>query len=74
MSNLPGGVIGAIGAAGGTLGVTRASMTATVERDLQSWGELMWNQSLAAVICREMLTVEELPAPTARHWAPPQPE
>ena len=66
-SNLAGGLIGAVGAAGGMLGVTRASMTATVKRGLQSWGELMWDRSLAAVICRETLTVDELPAPPARH-------
>jgi len=60
-------VIGTLTAIGGVVGVTRASMIATVKRGLQTWGELMWNRSLATVICRETLLVDELlPAP-AQH-------
>jgi hypothetical protein len=58
------GVIGTITAITGMLGITRVSMIATVKRGLQDWGELMWSRSLAAVICRETLVVDELiPAP-----------
>jgi hypothetical protein len=55
------GLIGTLTAAGGMLGITRASMVASARRGLQDWGELMWNRSLAAVICRETLLVDELP-------------
>lgn len=60
-------VAGFVGAAGGMLGITRASLLATVRQNLQSWGELMWNRSLAVVICRETLVVDELlgPPPSA---------
>lgn len=57
------GLIGTVAAVGGMVGVTRASMIATVKRGLQDWGELMWNRSLAAVICRETLVVDELIPP-----------
>jgi hypothetical protein len=64
--NLAAGAIGGVTAVAGMLGVTRASMLATVKRGLQDWGELIWNRSLAAVICRETLVVDELlPAPAA---------
>ncbi len=58
--NAAAGVIGTLTAAGGMLGATRASMIASARRGLQEWGELMWNRSLAAVICRETLVVDEL--------------
>jgi hypothetical protein len=60
------GIVGTVTAVAGTIGITRASMVATVKRGLQDWGELMWNRSLATVICRETLVVDELiPAPAA---------
>lgn len=59
-SSAAGAIIGTVTAVGGMLGVTRASMAATVRRGLQNWGELMWNRSLAAVICRETLVVDQL--------------
>lgn len=58
------GLIGTVTALAGMFGITRASMIATVKRGLQDWGELMWNRSLAAVICRATLVLDELlPAP-----------
>jgi hypothetical protein len=50
-------------AALGALGITRATMIGTVRRGLQSWGDLMWNRSLAAVICRETSVVDDLLPP-----------
>jgi hypothetical protein len=64
-------IIGTLTALGGVVGVTRASMIATVKRGLQTWGELMWNRSLATVICRETLVVDELlPAPAQHRLRP----
>lgn len=60
-------IIGTLTAIGGVVGVTRASMIATVKRGLQTWGDLMWNRSLATVICRETLVVDELLPPPAQH-------
>ncbi len=54
---------GVVLAALGALGITRATMIGTVRRGLQSWGDLMWNRSLAAVICRETSVVDDLLAP-----------
>ena len=68
-----GGIIGTLTAVTGILGVTRASMIATVRRGLQDWGELMWNRSLAVVICRETLVVDDLLPPPARHAKSAQP-
>ena len=59
------GLIGTVTAVAGMVGVTRASMIASVKRGLQDWGELMWNRSLAAVICRETLVVDDLVPPPA---------
>jgi uncharacterized protein YfiM (DUF2279 family) len=42
------------------LGLTRAAMISTVKRGVQSWGDLMWNRALAAVICRETSLLKEL--------------
>lgn len=56
-------VAGILLAALGALGITRATMIGTVRRGLQSWGDLMWNRSLAAVICRETSVVDELLPP-----------
>jgi hypothetical protein len=47
----------------GALGITRATMIGTVRRGLRSWGDLMWNRALAAVICRETSLVHELYPP-----------
>ncbi|MDQ3851159.1 MAG: hypothetical protein M3296_11170 [Actinomycetota bacterium] len=62
-----GPVAGVLATVGGTLGISQASMIAAVRTGMQSWGELMWHRSLAAVICRETSTVDELfptePAP-----------
>ena len=57
------GLIGMATAVLGMVGITRASMIAAVKRGLQNWGELMWNRSLAAVICRETLLVDALIPP-----------
>jgi hypothetical protein len=62
-----GGIIGTLTALAGMLGITQASVVATVKRGLQDWGELMWNRALAVVICRETLLVDELFPPPARH-------
>jgi hypothetical protein len=59
------GVLGTVTAIAGMVGLTRASMIATVKRGLQDWGELVWNRSLAAVICRETLVVDDLIPPPA---------
>jgi hypothetical protein len=59
-------VIGTLTAIAGVAGVTRASMIATVKRGLQTWGELMWNRSLATVICRVTLVLDELLSPPAQ--------
>jgi hypothetical protein len=59
------GVLGTVTAIAGMVGITRASMIATVKRGLQDWGELVWNRSLAAVICRETLVVDDLIPPPA---------
>jgi hypothetical protein len=56
-------VAGVLLAALGALGITRATMIGTVRRGLQSWGDLMWNRSLAAVICRETSVVDDLLPP-----------
>lgn len=60
--------VGAATAAGGAVGVTRATVTSVVRRGLQGWSELMWNRALTAVIARETLVVDELlePPPAAR--------
>ena len=62
------GLAGTALALAGTVGLTRASMTASLKRSLQSWGDLMWNRALAAVICRETSMVDELfgPPPSSR--------
>jgi hypothetical protein len=65
-------VIGTLTAIAGVVGVTRASMIATVKRGLQTWGELMWNRSLATVICRETLALDELLSPPAQHRLRPR--
>lgn len=66
-SSLAGSVIGTLTAVAATLGVTRASIVASLRRGLQQWGELMWNRSLAVVVCRETLVVDELLPPPAQH-------
>ncbi|HEV7806612.1 MAG TPA: hypothetical protein VGO80_12385 [Solirubrobacteraceae bacterium] len=49
----------------GTFGVTRASMIGALKGGVQSWGELMWERSLAVVICRATSVTHDLyPAPT----------
>jgi hypothetical protein len=35
-------------------------MISTVKRGVQSWGDLMWNRALAAVICRETSLLHEV--------------
>lgn len=61
------GLAGSVLALAGTLGVTRASMTGALRRGVDSWGDLMWNRALAAVICRETSVLDELyPRPVAR--------
>jgi hypothetical protein len=58
------GLLGSALALAGTVGLTRASMTSTLKRGLQQWGDLMWNRALAQVICRETSMLDELfPAP-----------
>ncbi len=54
----------------GAFGITRATMIGTVRRGLQSWGDLMWNRALAAVICRETSLLHELypPVITPAGW------
>jgi hypothetical protein len=61
------GLAGSALALAGTLGITRASMTGALRRGVQSWGDLMWNRALAAVICRETSVLDELyPRPVTR--------
>jgi hypothetical protein len=60
--SLAGGLL----AVAGAFGVTRASMIGTVRRGMQSWGDLMWNRSLAAVICRETSLLHEVFPDTQR--------
>jgi hypothetical protein len=61
------GLAGSALALAGALGVTRASMSGAVRRGVQSWGDLMWNRALAAVICRETSVLDELyPPPVTR--------
>jgi len=57
------GLAGTALALAGTIGLTRASMTASLKRGLQAWGDLMWNRALAAVICRETSVLDELYPP-----------
>jgi hypothetical protein len=59
-SSVAAALIGTLTATGGVLGAARASMIASVRRGLQAWGELVWSRSLAAVICRDTLLVDEL--------------
>jgi hypothetical protein len=59
------GVVGTVTAIAGMVGITRASMISTAKRGLQDWGELVWSRSLAAVICRETLVVDDLIPPPA---------
>jgi hypothetical protein len=60
------GLAGTALALAGTVGLTRASMTASLKRGLQSWGDLMWNRALASVVCRETSVLDELlPPPPA---------
>jgi hypothetical protein len=61
------GLAGSAIALVGTLGVTRASMTGALRRGVQSWGDLMWNRALAAVICRETSVLDELYPPAVTH-------
>jgi hypothetical protein len=65
-SNAAAGVLGTVTAIAGMVGITRASMIATVKRGLQDWGELVWNRALAAVICRETLVLDDLIPPPAK--------
>jgi hypothetical protein len=53
-------LIGGFFAVTGALGLTRASMIATVRSGVRSWGELMWNRALAVVICRETSLLSQL--------------
>jgi hypothetical protein len=59
------GILGSALALAGTVGLTRASMTSTLKRGLQQWGDLMWNRALAMVICRETSVLDELFPPPA---------
>ncbi|MDX6719952.1 MAG: hypothetical protein QOJ63_2206 [Solirubrobacteraceae bacterium] len=61
------GLAGSALALAGTLGITRASMSGALRRGVQSWGDLMWNRALAAVICRETSVLDELYPPAAPH-------
>jgi hypothetical protein len=57
------GLAGTALALAGTVGLTRASMTSSIKRGLQNWGDLMWNRALAVVICRETLVLDDLLPP-----------
>jgi hypothetical protein len=57
------GLAGSALALAGTLGITRASMSGALRRGVQTWGDLMWNRALAAVICRETSVLDELYPP-----------
>jgi hypothetical protein len=61
------GLAGSALALAGTLGITRASMSGAMRRGVQSWGDLMWNRALAAVICRETSVLDELYPPADAH-------
>jgi hypothetical protein len=47
----------------GAFGATRASMLSALRRGAQNWGDLMWNRSLAVVICRATSLLDELYPP-----------
>jgi hypothetical protein len=53
-------LIGGFFAVTGALGLQRAAMISTVKRGVASWGDLMWNRALAAVICRETSLLQQV--------------
>lgn len=60
------GLLGSALALAGTVGLTRASMTSSLKRGLQNWGDLMWNRALTTVICRETSVLDDLFPPPAQ--------
>ncbi len=58
-----GTVLGVLGA----FGISRATMLSALKRGAQNWGDLIWNRSLAVIICRETSVLDDL------YEAPPRP-
>ncbi|MEA2220588.1 MAG: hypothetical protein QOJ35_3214 [Solirubrobacteraceae bacterium] len=54
------GALGSALAFVGAFGITQASMISALRRGLQHWGDLLWNRSLAVVICRETSLVDKV--------------
>jgi hypothetical protein len=63
---LVGAIVAFAGSVTAALGVSSASVAATVRRSLDARAELMWNTALAEVICQQTLFVDRLlPQPEA---------